>query len=322
MAIDNLSYNTAPAFPSLGGGFAASEAGSVTLSQFASARDYFALLKPRVMSLVVFTGIVGMVLAPGKLHPVLALTAILCIAVGAGASGAINMWYERDVDAVMNRTKNRPLPQGRIQPAEALAFGVILTVMSIMLLGLATNWVAALWLAVASAFYVFVYTIWLKRRTPQNIVIGGAAGAFPPVIGWAAVTGSAPYEAWLLFALIFFWTPPHFWALALYRCKDYAQAGIPMMPVVKGAASTKRQMLAYTLLLMPIAIAPAVLGMASMLYGAVAAVLSLVFVFHALRVLASTSDAAPKAMFLYSLFHLFGLFAALALDHIFIFGKL
>ena len=282
----------------------------------ADVRDYFALLKPRVMTLVVFTGVVGLTLAPGHLHPVLALAAVLSIAVGAGASGAINMWYERDVDALMNRTRGRPLVRGKIAPAEALTFGVVLSLFSIMLLGLATNWVAAFWLAVASAFYVFVYTIWLKRRTPQNIVIGGAAGAFPPVIGWAAVTGHAPLEAWLLFALIFFWTPPHFWALALYRSDDYARAGIPMLPVVKGKRHTKWQMLAYTLLLLPLSVAPVYVGMSSWLYGAVAVAMSLAFIGHAVRVLRHEGDAAPRAMFFFSLFYLFILFAALWLDKV------
>ena len=282
----------------------------------ADVRDYFALLKPRVMTLVVFTGVVGLTLAPGHLHPVLALAAVLSIAVGAGASGAINMWYERDVDALMNRTRGRPLVRGKIAPAEALTFGVVLSLFSIMLLGLATNWVAAFWLAVASAFYVFVYTIWLKRRTPQNIVIGGAAGAFPPVIGWAAVTGHAPLEAWLLFALIFFWTPPHFWALALYRSDDYARAGIPMLPVVKGKRHTKWQMLAYTLLLLPLSVAPVYVGLSSWLYGAVAVAISLAFIGHAVRVLHHEGDAAPRAMFFFSLFYLFILFAALWLDKV------
>ncbi len=285
-------------------------------SQSAPVADWFALLKPRVMTLVVFTGVVGLSLAPGQLHPVLALAAILAIAVGAGASGCINMWYERDVDALMRRTQQRPLVRGIIDPAEALAFGVVLTLFAVMLMGLATNWVAAFWLAFASAFYVFVYTIGLKRRTPQNIVIGGAAGAFPPVIGWAAVTGTTPVEAWLLFALIFFWTPPHFWALSLYRCEDYARAGIPMLPVVKGKAHTKRHMLAYTLLLLPLSLAPVYLQMAGTLYGSIALGMSLGFIAHALRVLRREEDAAARAMFFFSLFYLFSLFAALWADHL------
>jgi heme o synthase len=291
-------------------------ASSASLTSPATVQDWFALLKPRVMTLVVFTGVVGLSLAPGHLHPVLALAAVLAIAVGAGASGAINMWYERDVDAIMHRTRGRPLPRGKIAPAEALTFGIILTLFAVMLLGLATNWVAAFWLAFASAFYVFVYTIGLKRRTPQNIVIGGAAGAFPPVIGWAAVTGTTPIEAWLLFALIFFWTPPHFWALALYRSDDYARAGIPMLPVVRGKAHTKRQMLAYTLLLLPLSLAPAALHMAGFFYAAVALALSLTFIGHAVRVLRAEGDSAPRAMFFFSLFYLFGLFAALWAEHV------
>ena len=213
-----------------------------------------ALLKPRVMSLVVFTGFVGLYLAPGHLHPVLAAVAMLCIAVGAGASGAINMWYDRDIDAVMRRTASRPLPAGRMAPGEALGFGCVLAVASVAGDGArrSTGSAAAL-LALTIAFYVFVYTIWLKRRTPQNIVIGGAAGALPPMVGWAAVTGDVGFAALVLFALIFFWTPPHFWALALYRAGDYAKAGVPMLPVVAGARETKKQMLVYTLVLWPIA---------------------------------------------------------------------
>ena len=214
------------------------------------------------MSLVVFTGFVGLYLAPGHLHPVLAGIAVLCIAIGAGAAGAINMWYDRDIDAVMRRTCGRPLPAGRMAPGEALGFGCVLAVASVLVMGLAVNWVAAALLALTIAFYVFVYTVWLKRRTPQNIVIGGAAGAFPPVVGWAAVTGDVGWPALLLFALIFFWTPPHFWALSLYRCGDYARAGVPMLPVVAGARETKKQMLVYTLLLWPLALAPALIGVA------------------------------------------------------------
>jgi protoheme IX farnesyltransferase len=287
-----------------------------TFTSSAQVADWFALLKPRVMTLVVFTGIVGMVLAPGHLHPLLRLTAVLALAVGAGAAGAINMWYERDVDAIMTRTQNRPLPQGKIEPDEALAFGIILTLFSVMLMGMATNWVAAFWLAAASAFYVFIYTIGLKRRTPQNIVIGGAAGAFPPVIGWAAVTGTTPVEAWLLFALIFFWTPPHFWALALYRCQDYAKAGIPMLPVVRGARYTKLQMLSYTLFLLPLSLAPVAIDLAGAVYGVIALVMSLTFIGHALRVLKSEGEKAPRAMFFFSLLYLFSLFAGLLLDRV------
>ena len=224
------------------------------------------------MSLVVFTGFVGLVVAPGHLHPVLAAVAVLCIAVGAGASGAINMWYDRDIDRVMRRTAMRPLPAGRMMPGEALGFGVVLAVGAVAVMGLAVNWVAAALLALTIAFYVFVYTIWLKRRTPQNIVIGGAAGALPPLIGWAAVTGDVGWGAVALFAIIFFWTPPHFWALSLYTPDDYAAAGVPMLPVVAGARETKRQMLLYTLMLWPATLAPTLLGVSgpSMAVGAAA----------------------------------------------------
>src|SRR5687767_3388691 len=213
------------------------------------------------MSLVVFTGAAGLVVAPGSVHPVLAAVAILCIAVGAGASGAINMWYERDIDALMARTAGRPLPTGRIEPAEALTFGVMLSLFSVMVMGLALNWVAGALLALTIGFYVFVYTMWLKRRTPQNIVIGGAAGAFPPMIGWAAVTGGVSLESILLFLIIFMWTPPHFWALALYRARDYERAGVPMLPVVAGAAETRRQIVLYSVLLVPLATTPALIGL-------------------------------------------------------------
>ncbi len=280
----------------------------------AGAGDFLALLKPRVMSLVVFTGFVGLVIAPGGMHPVLAAVAVLCIAVGSGAAGAINMWYDRDIDAVMSRTAHRPIPAGRIAPGEALGFGAFLSVASVAMMGLMVNWVAGALLALAILFYVFVYTIWLKRRTPQNIVIGGAAGAFPPVIGWAAVTGSVSVESLALFALIFFWTPPHFWSLSLYRCGDYQNAGVPMLPVVAGKPATKRQMLLYTLLLIPVALAPSLLGVAGWIYGAASLVLSLGFVSAAVAVLRSESDAPARRMFRYSLFYLAALFALLIVD--------
>ncbi len=276
--------------------------------------DYVALLKPRVVILVVFTGFAGLLAAPGGLHPLLAAVAVLCIATSAGAAGAINMWYERDIDAVMARTRGRPLPAGRLAPTEALAFGVVLSLFSVMLMGLAVNWVAAALLAAANAFYVFVYTLWLKRRTPQNIVIGGAAGAFPPVIGWAAVTGTVDLEALVLFAIVFLWTPPHFWALALYRDGDYAKAGIPMLPVVAGRAETRRQIFLYTLALGPLAVVPALLGTAGWLYGAVALVLGVSFVGLALRVLRERSDASARKLFGFSILYLFVLFAVLIMD--------
>ncbi|MDE1931237.1 MAG: heme o synthase [Alphaproteobacteria bacterium] len=276
--------------------------------------DYFALLKPRVMSLVVFTGFVGLYLAPGHLHPLLAAVAVLCIAVGAGAAGAINMWYERDIDALMERTRHRPLPAGRMAPGDALGFGAVLAVSSVIVMGLALNSVAAALLALAIGFYVFVYTIGLKRRTPQNIVIGGAAGAFPPMIGWAAVTGQVSVASLALFALIFFWTPPHFWALSLYRAGDYARAGVPMLPVVAGKTETKKQMLLYTLVLWPVAVAPALLHATGWLYGAAALVLSALFTLCAVSVWRDASDRAARRMFGFSLLYLFLLFALMAID--------
>lgn len=279
--------------------------------------DFIALLKPRVMSLVVFSGAVGLFVAPGSIHPLLAVVAILCIAVGSGAAGAINMWYERDIDALMSRTANRPIPAGRVAPGDALGFAVILAVFSVGLMGLATNWVAAGLLAAAILFYVFVYTIWLKRRTPQNIVIGGAAGAFPPMIGWAAVTGDVSLISAALFAIIFLWTPPHFWALALYRSGDYARAGVPMMPVVAGRSSTKRQMLAYAILLVPVSLTPYFLGGAGLVYAVGATVLGLAFVASAVRVIREPEEAedkAAKAMFGFSILYLFLIFAFLLAD--------
>lgn len=276
-------------------------------------RDFVALLKPRVMSLVVFTGLVGLVLAPGTLHPLLAGIAILAIALAAGAAGAINMWYDRDIDAVMERTRARPIPAGRVEPAEALSFGIVLSVIAIVMMALATNIAAASLLALSIGFYVFIYTVWLKRRTPQNIVIGGAAGAFPPMIGWAAVTGDVGLGAMVLFAIIFLWTPPHFWALALYRSGDYQAAGVPMLPVVAGAAATKRQMLLYTVVLLPISLAPYALGLAGLPYLIGTGLLGALFLIAAIRVLrADDSDHRPaRQMFGYSIFYLTALFALL-----------
>jgi protoheme IX farnesyltransferase len=288
------------------------------IAQPASARvrDYFALLKPRVMSLVVFTGFAGLVVAPGSLHPLLAAVAVLCIAVGAGAAGAINMWYDRDIDALMERTRKRPIPAGRVAPDKALAFGVTLAVLSVALMGVAINWTAAALLALAIGFYVFVYTIWLKRRTPQNIVIGGAAGAFPPMIGWAAVTGAISLESVSLFLIIFMWTPPHFWALALYRTGDYAKAGVPMLPVVAGKAETRRQILFYTALLVPLSFVPLVLGTAGIAYGAVAAVMGTGFLLLAVQVLRDHGTRAPRLMFRFSILYLSMLFAALIIERV------
>ncbi|MBE89633.1 MAG: protoheme IX farnesyltransferase [Rhodospirillaceae bacterium] len=276
--------------------------------------DFIQLLKPRVMSLVVFSGLAGLLVAPGTLHPILAVVAVLCIAVGAGASGAINMWYDRDIDAVMERTQTRPIPMGRMIPGDALGFGVVLAIGSVTVMGLAVNIVAASLLALAILFYVFVYTVWLKRRTPQNIVIGGASGAFPPMIGWAAVTGSVGVESFVLFAMIFFWTPPHFWALSLLAHSEYEKAGVPMLPVVAGQRETKRQMLLYTLLLLPLALAPTFMGIAGWLYGGVAAVMGVLFCMAALAVWYGEGDRAPKRMFGFSIFYLFVLFALMIAD--------
>ena len=277
-------------------------------------KDFVALLKPRVMSLVVFTGFAGIMVAPGSIHPVIAAIAILCIAIATGASGAINMWYEQDLDAKMERTRNRPLPAGRMEPEAALAFGCVLAGGSVMVMGLGVNWAAAALLALAIGFYVFVYTIWLKRRTPQNIVIGGAAGAFPPMIGWAAVTGDISIGGIALFALIFMWTPPHFWALALYKCSDYEKAGVPMLPVVSGVLETKKQILLYTVLLLPVSLVPWMIGTASMAWGVLAAGLGLVFIAFSVKVWFDDTDRAPRQMFRYSLFYLAVLFAALIVD--------
>ena len=278
--------------------------------------EYFRLLKPRVMSLVVFSGIAGLVVAPGSLHPVLAFTAILCIAVGSGAAGAINMWYDRDIDALMARTRNRALPQGRMQPGEVLGFGVSLATASVGLMGLALNWVAAGWLAAAILFYVLVYTIGLKRRTPQNIVIGGAAGAFPPVIGWAAVTGDTSLMPWLLFLIIFLWTPPHFWALSLYRSEDYARAGVPMLPVVKGLKETRRQIILYSLILVPVTLLPTIMGYSHKLYGVAATVLGGLFWLAGASVALKQTDRSAKTMFGFSILYLFLLFCFVMVDNL------
>ena len=252
-------------------------------------------MKPRVMSLVVFTALVGLVIAPGHLHPVIGFTALLCIAVGAGAAGALNMWYDADIDAVMTRTAQRPVPAGRIEPGEALAFGVTLAAFSVVALGLLVNWLAAALLAFTIFFYVVVYTMWLKRSTPQNIVIGGAAGAFPPMIGWAAATGGIGIESCLLFLIIFFWTPPHFWALSLCRTEEYARAGVPMLPVVAGAKETRRQILLYAIVLAPIGASPWLLGYAGAAYGAVATASGAFMVALAWRLWRSPSRADRHA---------------------------
>ena len=288
-----------------------------------TAGDWITLLKPRVMTLVVFTGAAGLLVAPSSLNPVLGLTAILCIAIAAGAAGAINMWYDRDIDAIMRRTAKRPVPAGRISPEGALGYGIALGAFSVGLMYLATNWVAAVLLAASIAFYVFVYTMWLKRRTPQNIVIGGAAGAFPPVIGWAAATGSVGLLPVLLFALIFVWTPPHFWSLSLFASGDYERAGVPMLPVAAGPRKTRQAVMAYTLWLLPVSLLPYILHLAGIFYGASALGLGLAFLWYANRVLREDQDAAgrsllrdaaAKAAFKYSILYLFLIFGALVVD--------
>ncbi len=276
--------------------------------------DYIELLKPRVMSLVVFSGFVGLMVAPGHIHPLLGFVTILCIALSAGGSAAVNMWYDRDIDRVMVRTQRRPLPQGRVDPQAALEFGGAMIFGSVALMWLAIGGLAACLLAFAAGFYVFVYTMWLKRRTPQNIVIGGAAGAFPPMIAWAAVTGNVALPAVVLFLIIFFWTPPHFWALALYRNDDYTRAGVPMLPVIRGERRTKIEMLVYTLILFPLSLAPAFLGIGGMVYLIGASILSSLFVICAVRVLRDKTHRSAKQMFLYSLFYLTALLSLLLVE--------
>jgi protoheme IX farnesyltransferase len=279
--------------------------------------DYIALMKPRVMSLVVFTALVGLLLAPGQLHPVIGFAALLCIAVGAGAAGALNMWYDADIDARMARTAARPIPRGRITCGEAVGFGLTLAVFSVVLLGLLVNVLAAALLAFTIFFYVAIYTVWLKRSTPQNIVIGGAAGALPPIIGWTAASGSLAIEPILLFLIIFFWTPPHFWALSLYRREDYARAGVPMLPVVAGEQETRRQILLYTLILAPLGVTPWLLGHAGLVYGVTAAAMGAIMIALALRVRKErVRYNASKRLFAFSILYLFLLFAMLLVDRI------
>jgi protoheme IX farnesyltransferase len=291
---------------------------AVRLVSEASVGDYLALMKPRVMSLVVFTALVGLVVAPAHIHPVIAFTALLCIAVGAGAAGALNMWFDAEIDAVMERTARRPIPSGRVAPGEALAFGMTLAVFSVVVLALLVDWLAAVLLAFTIFFYIVVYTMWLKRATPQNIVIGGAAGALPPVIGWAAATGSIGVEPILLFLIVFFWTPPHFWALSLNRTEDYARARIPMLPVVAGAAETRRQILLYSLSLLPVGAAPWLLGYADAIYGAIALIAGGLMVALAWRLWADGSGqrAAQSAgrLFGLSILYLFVLFAVILIE--------
>ena len=286
--------------------------------------DFVELMKPRVMSLVLFTGLVGLVVAPGSMHPVLAVATLICIGVGAGASGALNMWYDADIDAVMQRTATRPVPRGRVAAEEALTFGTVLAAGSVFSMGLLVSWLAAGLLAVTIAFYLFVYTMWLKRRTPQNIVIGGAAGALPPVIGWAAATGSVSLEPVILFLIIFMWTPPHFWALALVRAGDYSKAGVPMLPVVAGGDSTRRQILIYSLILAPLGVLPAVLGTGGIAYAVSASVLGVLFVILAWRVFTlregQTAQHAARQLFGFSVLYLLLLFAVLLVEQMTVAG--
>jgi heme o synthase len=280
--------------------------------------DFLALMKPRVMSLVVFTALTGLVLAPGDMHPALAAIALICIAVGAGASGALNMWFDADIDACMQRTASRPIPRGLVTADEALTFGVVLAIGSVVTLGVLVNWVAAALLAITIAFYLFVYTMWLKRRTPQNIVIGGAAGAFPPMVGWAAAAGSVSAESIVLFLIIFMWTPPHFWALALYRSRDYERAGVPMLPVVAGPDETRKQIVIYAALLVPLTLMPSLMGFGGPLYTLTAIMLGAFFLALALNVYrirdGRAGDRAARQLFVFSILYLFGLFAAFLIE--------
>jgi protoheme IX farnesyltransferase len=293
----------------------------VQTAELADVRDYFELLKPRVMSLVVFTALVGIVRAPDAIHPVLAFAALLCIAVGAGAAGALNMWWDADIDARMTRTARRPIPAGRVGEGEALAFGLVLSVGSVLMLGLFAGFLAAGLLAFTIFFYAVIYSMWLKRLTPQNIVIGGAAGAFPPMIGWAAVTGSIGIESILLFLIIFFWTPPHFWALALLKKDDYARAGVPMLPNVAGDDETRKQILIYSFILVPLGIAPSFLGFAGLAYGLASGALGAMFLLLAFDVWrrreGAAAASAARRLFAFSILYLFLLFAILLIEPVF-----
>jgi heme o synthase len=294
--------------------------GSTAATSGGEVSDYIALMKPRVMSLVVFTALVGMVAAPVSINPVIGFIAILCIAIGAGASGALNMWYDADIDAQMQRTVARPIPRGKVTADEALTFGIVLSLFSVLTLSMLVNYAAGALLAFTIAFYVFIYTMWLKRRTAQNIVIGGAAGAFPPMVGWVAMTGTVSIESIVMFAIIFMWTPPHFWALALYRCRDYERVGIPMLPVVAGPDETRRQILIYTALFLPLCLSPYFIGLGGLTYLLTAAGLGAVFAYLAWQVYkvreGRQADATAKRLFLFSIFYLFALFAVLLGEHL------
>ena len=289
-------------------------------ASYSCMRDYIALLKPRVMSLVVFTGVVGIVLAPGSLHPFIAFMAVLSIALGSGAAGAVNMWYDRDIDALMKRTQSRPLPAGRMSAQNAIEFASFCCVVSVFIMVFAVNLMAAALLLSAILFYVFVYTMWLKRSTPQNIVIGGAAGAFPPVIGWAAVTGDVSWQSLLLFLIIFMWTPPHFWALSLYRCKEYSTAGIPMLPVVAGEKHTRLSIFVYTMMLVLISFIPFFIGMLGILYMIGASLLGGYFLYGTALLYMCYSEILARKMFKFSLLYLFLLFTLMMVDKVFFYA--
>ncbi len=296
------------------------EVGQIDTAAESGIGDFIVLMKPRVMSLVVFTALTGMVVAPGTINPVLGVIALLAIAIGAGASGALNMWYDADIDARMARTAARPIPRGHVTREEALSYGSVLSVFSVLTLGVLVNWVAGALLALTIAYYLFVYTMWLKRRTPQNIVIGGAAGAFPPMIGWAAVTGTVSIESMLMFLIIFMWTPPHFWALSLYRCRDYERVGVPMLPVVAGPAETRRQIWLYSLVLVPLAVLPSVVGLGGVAYAIASIGLGAAFLYLAWRVRTITegreADTAARRLFTFSILYLFLLFAVLLAEQV------
>lgn len=289
---------------------------TVDASETDEVSDYISLLKPRVMALVVFTSLCGMLLAPGHIHPVIAVTAILAVTVGAGASGCLNMWYDRDIDAIMQRTKTRPIPLGKIRPETALAFGSILSAASVLVMGVGVNWLCAGLLAFTILFYVIIYTMILKRWTAQNIVIGGAAGALPPVIGWAAVNGDLSLQAWILFAIIFFWTPPHFWALSLKKSNDYEMANIPMLPNVAGDAATKRQIVIYTIITVILTMVPYFMGMATLFYGGMAACLGGVFLLMVVGLWRDSESRKAMQVFGYSIVYLFLIFLGLTFDRL------
>lgn len=290
----------------------------ITQNQDGALEDYIALTKPRVMSLVVFSGIAGIVMAPGSVHPLIAFVAILCITLGSGAFAAINMWYDRDIDAIMLRTQNRPIVRGKLSPEDALSFGVVLAFFSILLMAVCVNYLSALLLTAAILFYIFIYTIWLKRSSVQNIVIGGAAGAFPPMIGWAAVTNSISFESFVLFLLIFLWTPPHFWALALYKSDDYRKCNIPMMPIVKGDLHTKKLIIFYTILTVVTSLIPFVIGISTIYYCLTSLVLGMVFIYYSVLLLKDVSNSSAPKLFFFSIIYLFSIFGFMMLDHIFV----